>query len=173
MKTEEKNQLIDLIKDQLNESISIYIADVSELNSEDTFKLRQLCFKKNVKLTVVKNTLLRKAMEKTEKDLVSLYDILKGPTSVMFSEVGNAPAKLIKEFRKKSKKPVLKGAYVEEMTFIGDDQLDVLSQMKSKEELIADIILLLKSPVKNVISSLQSGNQKLTGILDTLSKKSE
>ncbi len=173
MKTEDKNRLIEAIAEKLKESNNIYIADISELNAEDTFKLRKLCFSKNVKLTVVKNTLLKKAMDKSEKDLGDLYDILKGPTSVMLSEAGNVPARLIKEFRKNSNRPVLKGAYVEEMIFIGDDQLDTLSQIKSKNELIADIIALLQSPVKNVVSSLQSGGQTLTGVIKTLSEKGE
>lgn len=173
MKIEDKNRLIDEIAEKLKESNTIYIADISDLNAEDTHKLRKLCFNRKVKLTVVKNTLLKKAMDKSEKDLGELYEILKGPSSVMLSEAGNVPAKLIKEFRKNSKRPVLKGAYVEEMIFIGDDQLDTLSQIKSKEELIADVIALLQSPAKNVISSLQSGGQTLTGIVKTLSEKAE
>ncbi|MCF8233878.1 MAG: 50S ribosomal protein L10 [Bacteroidales bacterium] len=173
MKIEEKNQLIDSITEELKGHNTIYVADISNLDAVDTFKLRKLCFNKNVKLAVVKNTLLKKAMEKTEKDLGELYEILKGPTSIMLSDTANAPAKLIREFRKNSDKPVLKGAYVEEMVFIGDEQLTMLSEMKSKEELVADVIALLQSPAKNVISGLLSGGQKITGILETLSEKSE
>lgn len=173
MKIEEKNQLIDSITEELKGYNTIYVADISNLNAVDTFKLRKLCFNKNVKLAVVKNTLLKKAMENTEKDLGELYEILKGPTSIMLSDTANAPAKLIKEFRNNSDKPVLKGAYVEEMVFIGDEQLTMLSEMKSKEELVADVIALLQSPAKNVISGLLSGGQKITGILETLSEKSE
>lgn len=173
MKKEEKNQVVEALADQLNNNNNFYIADISELNAEDTSALRRLCFKREVTLTVVKNTLLRKAMEKTDKDLDALYDILKGPTSIMFAEAGNAPAKLIKEFRKTSDRPILKGAYIEEMTYIGDEQLDFLVAIKSKNELIGDIIGLLQSPVSNVMSALQSGGNTLTGILKTLSEKSE
>ena len=171
MRKEEKNQLIGSLADQLNENKNIYIADISDLNAGVTSSLRRLCFKRNIKLTVVKNTLLKRAMEKSEKNLEELYDALKGPTSLMFAEAGNVPAKLIKEFRKTSNRPVLKGAYVEEVTYLGDDQLEILINIKSKNELIADIILLLQSPAKNVISALQSGGQNLTGILKTLSEK--
>jgi len=171
MRKEEKNQLIDSIASQLDNNNTIYIADTSNLNAEDTSNLRRLCFKKDIKLTVVKNTLLKRAMEKSEKNLDELYEILKGPSSLMFSEAGNAPAKLIKEFRKKSDKPVLKGAYVEEVSYLGDDQLELLVNIKSKNELIADVIALLQSPAKNVISGLQSAGQNLTGILKTLSEK--
>ena len=158
---------------RLKDNNNFYIADISELNAEDTSTLRRLCFKREVTLTVVKNTLLKKAMEKTDKDLEELYDILKGPTSIMFAESGNAPAKLIKEFRKKSEKPILKGAYIEEMTYIGDDQLDFLVALKSKNELVADVIGLLQSPVTNVMSALQSGSNILSGVVKTLSEKAE
>lgn len=173
MKKEEKNLVVKILADDLTNNSNFYIADTSELNAEDTSALRRLCFKREVTLTVVKNTLLRKAMEKTDKDLDELYDILKGPTSIMFSESGNAPAKLIKEFRRTSHKPILKGAYIEETTYIGDEQLDYLVALKSKNELVADIIGLLQSPVSNVMSALQSGSNTLTGVLKTLSEKSE
>jgi large subunit ribosomal protein L10 len=159
MRKEEKNQLIDSITEQLNSSKTIYLADTSELNAEDTSNLRRLCFKQDIKLVVVKNTLLKRAMEKSEKDLEELYDALVGQTSLMFAEAGNAPAKLIKGFRKTSEKPYLKGAYVEEVSYLGDDQLDILVNIKSKNELIADVIALLQSPAKNVISGLQSGTE--------------
>lgn len=174
MNKSEKNQLIDILTEQLNQSSNIYVADISNLNAENTSDLRRLCFKSDIKLTVVKNTLLKRAMEKSEKNLDDLYEILQGPTSLMFSEAGNAPAKLIKEFRKKTKdRPLLKGAYVEESTYLGDDQLETLVNIKSKNELIGDVIALLQSPAKNVISALQSSGQTLTGILKTLSEKSE
>ncbi|MCK4639279.1 MAG: 50S ribosomal protein L10 [Bacteroidales bacterium] len=173
MRKEEKNQLIDSLKKQLTNNEYFYITDISGLNSEDTTALRRLCFKKEIKLTVVKNTLLKKAMEKIEKDFEPLYETLIGSTSIMFAKTGNAPAKLIKEFRKKLNRPILKGAYVEEMTYLGDDQLDFLINIKSKNELIGDIIGLLQSPVKNVISALQSGGNNISGILKTLSEKSE
>lgn len=171
MRKEEKNQLIDSITEQLNNNNTIYLADISELNAEATSNLRRLCFKKDIKLAVVKNTLLKRAMEKSEKNLDELYPVLKGPSSLMFSDLGNAPAKLIQEFRRTSSKPILKGAYVEEVTYLGDDQLLALVNIKTKNELIADIIALLQSPAKNVISGLQSGGQTLVGILKTLSEK--
>jgi len=132
-----------------------------------------MCFKKDIKLKMVKNTLLRIAMEKADKDLEPLYDVLKGTTSLMFAEAGNTPAILIKEFRKKSDRPILKGAYVEEMTYIGDNQLDFLVNIKSKNELLGELIGLLQSPAKNVISALQSGGQTITGVLKTLSERPE
>ena len=171
MRKEEKNQLIDTLTQQLESSNNVYITDISDLNVEVTGKLRRLCFRKDVKLIVVKNTLLRKAMEKSEKDFSGLYDALKGATSIMLSEINNGPAKLIKEFRKTSSKPILKGAYVEEMSFLGDENLDTLVNIKTKNELIADIILALQSPANNVISALQSGGHKLSGVLKTLSER--
>ncbi|MFA8299842.1 MAG: 50S ribosomal protein L10 [Hyphomicrobiales bacterium] len=173
MRKEQKSQLIDSLAEQLTSTSHIYITDTSELNAEDTSNLRRLCFSSEVKLTVVKNTLLRKAMERSEKEFEGLYEVLKGSSSVMFSEVGNAPAKLIKEFRKTSDKPILKGAYVEESIYVGDESLETLVNIKSKDELIGDIITLLQSPAKNVISALQSGGQKISGILETLSEKAE
>lgn len=173
MRKEEKNQLIDSLKKQLTNNEYFYITDISGLNSEVTTALRRLCFKKEIQLTVVKNTLLKKAMEKIEKDFEPLYETLIGSTSIMFAKTGNAPAKLIKEFRKKFNRPILKSAYIEEMIYLGDDQLDFLMNIKSKNELIGDIIGLLQSPVKNVISALQSGGNNISGILKTLSEKSE
>jgi len=172
MTREEKSQVIEALTTKLTEGNIIYLADISGLNALDTSNLRRACFKANIKLSVVKNTLLEKAMEKSDKDFGELPSVaLKGNTSLMVSETGNAPAKLIKEFRKKSDKPVLKGAYVEEAIYVGDDQLDTLVNIKSKEEVIGDIIGLLQSPAKNVISALQSGGSKLSGILKTLSEK--
>ena len=171
MTREEKDQLIDLLAETLKNSNTVYLADISNLDSANSTRLRSLCFKRNVSLQVVKNTLLKKAMEKSEKDFEGLYGILNGPTSLMISESANSPAMLIKEFRKTSPKPVLKGAFVQDMVFIGDDQLDILVALKSKNELIADIVALLQSPVNNVISGLKSGGYKLSGILKTLSEK--
>ncbi len=174
MKKEEKNQQIDSLVEQLNRTSSFYLTDISNLNSDATSKLRRLCFKRNVQLQMVKNALLKKALERTGKDeFQQLFGILKGSTSIMFSEVNNDPAKLIKEFRRTAPKPILKGAYVEETIYLGDDQLDALVNIKSKNELIGDIILLLQSPAKNVISALQSGGNKLSGIVKTLSEKPE
>ena len=171
MKKEEKQQAIDSLAEQLKNNNHFYLTDISDLNVETTNKLRRLCFRRNIQLQMVKNTLLKKAMEKAEKDYDSLYDTLKGSTSIMFAEAGNAPAKLIKEFRKTSKRPILKGAFVEETCYLGDNQLDFLINIKSKNELIGDIIAMLQSPAKNVISALQSGSGTLAGIVKTLSEK--
>lgn len=171
MTREEKSQVIEELTGQLAENANIYLADISGLNAGSTSDLRRACFKANVKLAVVKNTLLEKAMEASDKDFGDLPSTLKGNTSVMYSETGNAPAKVIKAFRKKSEKPLLKGAFIEEAVYIGDDQLDVLVDIKSKEELIGDIIGLLQSPAKNVISALKSGGGTIAGILKTLSEK--
>jgi large subunit ribosomal protein L10 len=172
MTREEKNKAISDLTSTLQENQIIYLADTSELDADATSKLRRLCFKSNVSLQVVKNTLLKKAMDAVEdKNFEEVYGVLKGNTSLMIAETANAPAKLIKEFRKKAEKPILKAAYVEEAIYVGDDKIDTLSSLKSKEELIGDIILLLQSPAKNVVSSLQSGGQKLTGILKALSEK--
>ena len=171
MRKEDKSQLINSLTEDLVAAKYLYITDISDMNVENTSKLRRLCFKRDVKLIVVKNTLLHKAMEKSGKDFGGLYEVLKGHTSIMIAEQGNIPAKLIKDFRKTSDKPLLKGAYVEEMTFLGDKQLDTLMAIKTKKELIADVILALNSPARNVISALQSGGQKLSGIVKTLSER--
>ena len=173
MKREEKKQIIETLSEKLQSSNVFYLTDTSELNVETVNKLRRLCFRRNVSMHVVKNTFLKLAMQKAEKDFEPFYDILKGPTSLMFSDTGNVPAKLIKEFRKNSPKPLLKGAFIEEVCYLGEEQLDALSNIKSKDELIGDIILLLQSPAKNVVSALQSGGGKLSGILKTLSEKQE
>jgi large subunit ribosomal protein L10 len=171
MTREEKATVIEDLKAQLADNSTIYLADISGLDALSTSNLRRACFKANVKLAVVKNTLLAKAMETSEKEFGELPEVLKGNTSLMFSEVGNAPAKLIKNFRKKSDRPLLKGAFIEEAIYVGDDLLDKLVSIKSKEEVIGDIIALLQSPAKNVISGLKSGGGKLAGILQTLSEK--
>ena len=171
MTREQKAQVIEELTAQLGENTNIYLTDISGLDAGTTSDLRRACFKANVRLAVVKNTLLEKAMEASEKDFGELPTTLKGNTSVMYSETGNAPAKVIKAFRKKSEKPLLKGAFIEEAVYLGDEQLDMLVNIKSKEELIGDIITLLQSPAKNVISALQSGGGKLSGILKTLSEK--
>ncbi len=171
MTREEKSQVIEELTVQLADNTNIYLTDISGLNAGNTSNLRRACFKADVKLAVVKNTLLEKAMEASDRDFGDLPSTLKGNTSVMYSETGNAPAKVIKAFRKKSDKPLLKGAFIEESIYIGDEQLDMLVDIKSREELIGDIIGLLQSPAKNVISALQSGGGKLSGILKTLSQK--
>ena len=171
MTREEKSLVIEDLTAQLAENANIYLTDISGLDAGTTSNLRRACFKANVSLKVVKNTLLAKAMENSDKDFEDLPNTLKGNTSIMFSETGNAPAKVIKEFRKRSEKPVLKGAYVEETVFVGDENLEALVNIKSKEEVIGDIIGLLQSPAKNVVSALKSSGGKLAGILKTLSEK--
>ncbi|MAN59806.1 MAG: 50S ribosomal protein L10 [Flavobacteriaceae bacterium] len=171
MTREEKSQVIENLTAQLAESANIYLADISGLDADATTRLRRACFKAGVSLNVVKNTLLAKAMESSEKEFGELTGVLKGNTSLMVSETGNAPAKVIKEFRKKSDRPLLKGAFVEEAIFIGDEQLDKLVEIKSKEEVIGDIIGLLQSPAKNVISALKSGGNTIAGLVKTLSER--
>ncbi len=171
MTREEKATVIKDLTAQLGENTTIYLADISGLDAITTSDLRRACFKANIKLSVVKNTLLAKAMEASDKEFGDLPGVLTGNTSLMFSETGNAPAKLIKTFRKKADKPLLKGAFIEEAIFVGDDKLDTLVSIKSKEEVIGDIIGLLQSPAKNVISGLKSGGGKLAGILKTLSER--
>ncbi len=168
---EEKNAIIADLTDQLNKTTHFYLTDISGLNAVDTSSLRRKCFENEIKLMMVKNTLIKNALEKSNGSFDELYGVLKENTSVMFCETGNVPAKLIKEFRKNKEKPLLKAAYVEESIYIGDEMLDALANLKSKEELVADVIALLQSPAKNVVSALQSGGQKITGILKTLSEK--
>ena len=171
MTRQEKNNAIEKLKKTLTGVKTLYLADIAGLNAVQTIALRRACYKENIELQVVKNTLLAKAMEASVQDFGELTQILKGNTSLMFSKSGNAPAKVIKNFRKKSDKPILKGAFIEEAIYIGDDQIDALVAIKSKEELIGDIITLLQSPAKNVVSALQSGGEKLSGILKTLSER--
>ncbi len=171
MKSSEKQVIINNLQEQIDSYNHFYLADISGLNAEDTSDLRRLCFKQEVKLVVVKNTLLRKALENSSKNTEELYDALKGNTSVMFTENGNVPAKLIKDFSKKHHKPVLKAAYVEESVYLGADQLETLIAVKSKNELIADVVALLQSPMKTVLGQLQSGGNIIHGVLDTLKEK--
>ena len=173
MRKEYKKVLIDSMLSQLKACPNFYLTDVSDLNAEKTSQLRRQCFNSGVKMIVVKNALFHKAMQQMEKDYDSLYDVLKGSTALMLCETGNAPAKLIKNFRKTNDRPILKGAFIEECCYIGDDMIDALCNIKSKNDLIADVIALLQSPMKNVISGLQSGGQKLSGVLETLSERPE
>lgn len=173
MRKEDKQTVIDSILSELQACPNFYLTDVSDLNAEVTNKLRRQCFNSGIKMIVVKNTLLHKAMLKMDKDYENLYDVLNGSTAVMLCETGNVPAKLIKSFRQSCDRPILKGAYIEECCYVGDNMLDALVAIKSKNELIADVIALLQSPMKNVIGALQSGGHKLSGILETLSEKSE
>ena len=173
MTKSEKSIVIERITSELNESKNIYLTDASGLNSVQTSKLRRACFKSNIKLSVVKNTLLEKAMTSSEKEFGELDQVLKGNTALMFSEIGNAPAKVIKEFRKKVEKPLLKGASIEDAIYIGDEQLSYLADLKSKEELIGDVITILQSPAKNVISALKASGPTISGVLKALSEKKE
>ena len=174
MRKEDKQVIIDSILAELQACPNFYLTDVSDLNAEKTSQLRRQCFNSGIKMLVVKNALLHKAMMQMEgKDYNDLYEVLKGSTALMLCETGNAPAKLIKSFRQKSDRPILKGAYIEECCYIGDNMVDALCNIKSKNDLIADVIALLQSPMKNILSGLQSGGNKLSGILETLSEKAE
>jgi len=169
MTREEKAKYIDVLTAELNGANIFYLADTADLTVEVVNNLRRRCFQSDIKMRVVKNTLLSKAMDRVEdKDFGDLRSTLAGATSIMFSEVGNVPAKLIQEFRKKNAKPLLKGAYIDQAVFIGDNQLDLLVALKSKEELIGEIIGLLQSPMKNVVSGLNGAGGKIAGILKTL-----
>lgn len=172
MNKEDKSLVIDALAKELASANIFYITDTIGLNAEKTANLRRKCFGQNISLKIVKKSLLKKALGKVEgKDFTELYPALKGHTAIMFSEVGNAPAKLIKDFRKTSDKPVLKAAYVEETIYIGENQLEALVNIKSKNELIGDVIALLQSPAKNVISGLKGQGGKIAGIVKTLSER--
>ena len=173
MTREEKSKAITEITEVLSQNEIIYLTDISGLNSIETSNLRRLCFKSGVKLEVMKNTLLEQAMTASDKDFGDLLETLKGNTSVMLSDVGNAPAKVIKDFRRKSDRPILKGAIIENDIYLGDEQLELLSSIKSKEEIIGEIVILLQSPVRNIISALKSSSSKLSGIIQTLSNREE
>ena len=171
MTKQEKVQEIQDLTSEITSVKNLYLTDIAGLDAIQTTALRRACFNANIRLSVVKNTLLAKAMEASDKDFGELKSVLKGNTSLMISDAGNAPAKLIKDFRKKSDKPLLKGAYIEETVYIGDDQIDYLESIKSKEELIGDVISILQSPAKNLILALESGKSNLSGILKTLSER--
>ncbi|MGM0477773.1 MAG: 50S ribosomal protein L10 [Bacteroidota bacterium] len=172
MTREEKAKYIEDLTTELQETGVFYLADTSELTVEKINDFRGRCFKNGIRVQVVKNTLLAKAMDKVEdKELGELRDVLSGPTSVLYAEVGNAPAKVIKDFRKKNDKPVVKAAFVDHAIYVGDDQLDALTAIKSKEELVGDIVSLLQSPAKNVVSGLKGQGDKIAGIVKTLSER--
>jgi len=169
----EKTAAIEGLKDKFSNVSYFYLTDASTLTVEQVTNFRRLCFEQGVEMKVVKNTLAQKALESfpTDKNYDALYESLKGPTAILFTETANVPAKVLKEFRKKSEKPVLKAAYIDTAIFVGDDQIDSLAKLKSKEELIGEIITLLQSPAKNVISSLQSGGQTISGLLKALEER--
>lgn len=171
MNREDKLRIIDELAQKINDTAHFYLTDISGLNAEDTSYIRRKCFEKGIELVVVKNTLLGKAFKKFDGRYDGLKSVLAGSTSIMFCQENSVPGKLIKELRNKFDKPVLKGAYVEESIYIGDNQLDALANIKSKEDLIGEIIGLLQSPIRNVISSLQSGGHTIAGVVKTLSER--
>ena len=173
MKREDKNVIVNQLTEEINKAKHFYIADIGGLNASETIALRRICFKEDVKLLVVKNTLLQKALERAEGHYEELYPMLNGPTSVMITDTGNKPAKMIKSFRKKHKKPELKGAYVEECVYVGENLIEKLVAVKSRQELLADLVAQLQAPMNNVMSSLQSGKHILAGLVKTLSEKEE
>ena len=171
MNKEEKAKAVEELKGQLADYKSIYLTDIAGLDAVQTSKLRRECFNSNVKLSVVKNTFLERAMSESENDFGELKELLKGNTAVMLSAIANSPAKVIKKFRKDGDKPILKGAFVDEAIYIGDEHIEALFNLKSKEEVIGEIITLLQSPAKNVISALKSSSGKIAGLVKTLSEK--
>lgn len=176
MRKEDKNRIIGELQETLGQYSHFYVTNIEGLNAEKTSELRRQCFKNDIKLVVTKNTLLEKALENRGMD-ASIFEALKGNTALMLTQVGNAPAKLIKEFTKGDKsempKPYLKAAYVEETVYVGAQNLDFLATIKSKNELIADIVALLQSPAKNVVSALQSSGNTIHGVLKTLGERPE
>jgi len=169
MQKELKTSIVEELTETLSNAGVFYVTDTADLDAVSISNLRRICFKSDIQLRVVKNTLLKKAFEQVkDRDYSEFYDLLKGPTALMISEVGNAPAKVIKNFRKKHDKPILKGAWIDQAIYIGDDQIDNLANLKSKEELIGEIIGLLQSPAKNVISALKSGGSTIAGLVKTL-----
>ena len=174
MRKEDKANIIAQLGETIKQYPHFYIVDVEGLNAEQTSALRRQCFKSEIKMVVVKNTLLQKALEASEIEFDSLYGVLKGTTAVMFTNVANAPAKMIKDLKKKKQEtPALKGAYAEEGIYVGENQLDALCSIKSKNEVIAEIVALLQSPAKNVLSALQSGQNTIHGVLKTLGERPE
>lgn len=172
MTRQEKEQLVKELSASIAESGVLYIADTSTLTVEKTNALRRKCFNQGVQIRVVKNTLLKRAFDSVEgKDYSELESVLVGPTAIMFAEVPNVPAKVIKDFRKKNDRPILKGAWIDEAIYIGDENLENLANIKSKEELVGDVIALLQSPAKNVVSALQSGKTTLAGLVKTLEER--
>lgn len=171
MRREEKQEIVKALAEQIKSYGNFYITDTADLTVEKVNGIRRKCYDKGIAIQVVKNTLIKKALIEVGVDSEEIFDVLKGASTLMLSETGSAPAKLIKELRKGSDKPVLKGAYIDASVFIGDDQIDALSKLKSKDELIGEIIGLLQSPAKNVISGLQSGGNTIAGLVKTLQER--
>jgi len=173
MRKELKSEVVESLTEKLSNTNVLYVTDTAGLTVEEVNNLRQLCYNGGITLQVAKNTLAKRAMEACDTDFAELYDSLTGPTALMFAEVGNAPAKVIKKFREGSEKPILKAAYIDTAVYVGDDQVESLAALKSKEELIGEVISLLQSPMKNLISSLQSGKNNLSGVLKALENRTE
>jgi len=175
MKREDKTKAIEELKAKFSDAQFFYLTDSSALTVAEVNELRGKCYENNIEMKVVKNTLAKKALESVaeEKGFAPLYDVLSGPTSVLFTETANAPAKIIEEFRKTHDKPVLKAAYIDSSIYIGDEYVKELAALKSKEELIGDVILLLQSPIKTVVGQLQSGGQTIAGLVKALSERGE
>jgi len=171
MKKEEKQELVQALAERIKSYGNFYITDTADLTVAAVNNIRRKCFAQGITMQVVKNTLIKKALVEAGVDSEELVGVLKGASTLLFSEVGNAPAKLIKELRKEGDKPVLKGAYIDAAVFIGDNQVDALSKLKSKDELIGEIIGLLQSPAKNVVSALKSGGSTIAGLVKTLQER--
>ncbi len=171
----EKTAVIEELKSKFESSQFFYVADSSTLPVEKINKLRGLFFEKGIEMRVVKNTLVKKALETfgEERNYAPLYETLVGPTSIIFTDVANAPARVIKDFRYDDERPLIKSAYIDSAVFVGDDQIDALSKLKSKEELLGEIVTLLQSPVQNLVGALKSGQNKVTGLLKALEERGE
>ena len=173
MNRTQKEGVVEVLTSQFNENNMFYLTDASGMTVEDVNNLRRKCFESGISLKVAKNTLIEKAFEASEVDYEEMKQLLKGPTAIMFTETANLPAKVIKEFRGDKDKPMLKGAYIDSSVYIGDEMLKALATLKSKEELIGEVILLLQSPIKTVVSSLQSGSQTIAGLVKALEEREE
>ena len=171
MNKEEKYDLVVALTEQMKEYGNFYITDTSDLTVAKVNNIRRQCFENDITMLVAKNSLIEKAMEAAEGDYSSIYDVLKGSSTILFSKSATAPAKLIKKLRKAGDRPLLKAAYIDSAIFIGDNQLDTLTKLKSKEQLIGEIVGLLQSPAKNVVSALQSGGNILAGVVKTLQER--
>ena len=171
MRKEEKQEIVQALAEQIKSYGNFYITDTADLNVSKINNIRRKCFEAGIEVQVVKNTLIKKALIEAGVDSEELVSVLKGASTMMFAEAATAPAKLIKQLRKEGDKPKIKAAYIQETTFVGDDQLNALATLKSKEELVADVIALLQSPAKNVISALQSGGNTVSGLVKALEQR--